>query len=258
MTLLEKIVASKIEEVAQRKRTNPLSALDDTAATTPRDFAAALSRPGLSVIAELKRKSPSKGSIRRDLDPPAVARSYELCGAAAISVLTDAEFFGGFLEDLTVAGNAVSIPVLRKEFIVDPYQIHESRHAGADAVLLIVRILEAGKLAEFLGLCDELNLAALTEVHNRLELDTAVESGARIIGINNRNLDTLEVDTEVAHRLRSAVPSDRIVVAESGIRDSGEIERLRQADFDAILVGESLLSSEDPGAKLCELIGENR
>jgi indole-3-glycerol phosphate synthase len=254
MDFLRTIVVHKQEEVAARKRATPLEVLRDRPLPATRDFAAALRKPGLPAIAEIKRKSPSKGPLRENLDPPVVARSYEANGAAAISVLTDREFFGGSLEDLVSVRQAVSLPVLRKDFVIDAYQLHETRCAGADAALLIVRILSASQLTEFLALARELGLAALVETHDQGEVEQAVNAGAEIIGVNSRNLETLEVSLETALQLRQHIPPDRVTVAESGIHTREDAARLKQAGYDAILVGESLMRSADPGARLRELL----
>jgi indole-3-glycerol phosphate synthase len=254
MDFLRSIVAHKREEVAARRRATPLAALRDRPPPTPRDFATALREPGLSAIAEIKRKSPSKGLLRKDLDPSAIGRGYAHNGAAAISVLTDHEFFGGSLDDLTNVRQAVSLPVLRKDFIVDQYQLHESHWVGADAALLIVRILSGSQLSEYLAMARELGLAALVETHDEREVERAVAAGAEIIGVNNRNLETFDVNLETAVRLKSYIPADRVAVAESGIHTRADAARLESAGYDAILVGESLIRSSDPGAKLRELL----
>ena len=190
----------------------------------PRDFVAALRSPGLSAIAEIKRRSPSKGPIREQLHPADLARTYRDAGAAAISCLTDAEFFGARPEDLPDVATATDLPVLRKEFIIDPYQIHESRGFGADAVLLIVRILGREHLGELLAVCRELRMAALVETHTESEIETAIAAGATIIGINNRDLDTLHVSLDTALSLRRCIPTGCIAVAESGIQKRDDID----------------------------------
>jgi indole-3-glycerol phosphate synthase len=255
MDFLRTIVARKQDEVAERTKRAPLEALRDRPLPEVRNFAAALRRPGLSAIAEIKRKSPSKGPLREDLDPCEIARSYEDNGAAAISVLTDREFFGGDPDDLTKVKQAVSLPVLRKDFIIHPYQLHESRSMGADAALLIVRILSSAQLTEYVALARELGLATLVEVHDEHELDQAVQSEAQIVGVNNRNLDTFDVSLETALRLRPRIPAHRTAVAESGIHTREDVARLEQAGYDAFLVGESLTTAADPGTKLRELRG---
>ena len=255
MDFLHTIVARKQDELAERRKRVPLEALRDRPLPAVRDFAAALRRPGLSAIAEIKRKSPSRGPLREDLDPGEIAKSYQDNGAAAISVLTDREFFGGGPEDLTSVKQAVSLPVLRKDFVIDTYQLYESRSVGADAVLLIVRILSPAQLTEYVALARELELATLVEVHDEHELNRAVQSGAEIVGVNNRNLETFEVSLETALRLKPNIPADRIAVAESGIRSREDALCLAAAGYDAFLVGESLMKAENPGTKLRELLG---
>jgi indole-3-glycerol phosphate synthase len=253
MNVLETIVAHKREEVAAAQGARPVATF--SAVRPPRDFLGALRGPGLSVIAEIKRRSPSKGPIRENLDPAAMARMYQEAGAAAISCLTDGLFFGAQPDDLPRAAEATTLPVLRKEFIIDPYQIHEARHLGADAVLLIVRILGDLQLGEFLSICRELRLAALVETHSASEVDSAVRAGANIIGINNRDLDTLGVSLETSLKLRDRIPTDCVAVAESGISRRDDVMALERAGFDAVLLGESLLTAENPGARLRELTG---
>lgn len=258
MSVLEEIVAHKRDELAARRARRPLAELRAAAVAAPlaRDFAAALRVPGLSVIAEIKRRSPAKGDLRRDLDPASLARSYESAGASALSVLTDERYFRGSDADLQAARAAVGLPVLRKDFTIDAYQLYEARQLGADAVLLIVRALADQQLVELLALADELGLAALVEVHNGPELARAVAARAQLIGINNRNLDTLTVDPETSLRLRSAIPSGTAAVAESGIGSPESASRLALVGFDAILVGEALVTAADPTALLRQLRGE--
>lgn len=210
-------------------------------------------RTSISVIAEIKKASPSRGLIRQDFDPETIARSYEKAGAAAISVLTDQTFFGGSLQDLTMVRRAVSIPVLRKDFIVDRYQLLESRVAGADAVLLIAAVL-GQELAEFLEMSRSLGLEVLVETHTEEEVLLALASGAPIIGINNRDLKTFEVNLRTTLDLAPLVPTDRVLVSESGIRDKQDLIRLAGAGVRAVLVGETLMRAEDPGQKLKELV----
>lgn len=254
MTILDTIVKQKRAEVAERKTLRPLSALRDLPATPVRDFAAALARPGLSVIAEFKRRSPSRGLLAESLDPALVARAYEAGGAGSMSVLTDREFFGGSEADLQAARAAVCLPVIRKDFTIDEYQVHEARAIGADAVLLIVRILDDALLRELLAAAAGLGLAALVETHTADEVDRALAAGARIIGVNSRDLDTFEVRLDAALALRPRI-GDAIAVAESGIQTADDARRVRAAGFDAILVGESLVRAGDPQAKIAELLG---
>ncbi|MCP3980703.1 MAG: indole-3-glycerol phosphate synthase TrpC [bacterium] len=254
---LERIVAVKREEVSVARRTHPIESLPATDPVTRRDFHDTLARAGMSAIAEIKRRSPSKGALRPDLDPADLAAIYERHGARAISVLTDREFFGGSLDDLVAAKSATELPVLRKDFTIDPYQIHEAAAGGADAVLLIVRILGRDQLSELHDLAASLGLAVLVEVHDEPELRSAIDIGARIVGINNRNLDTFEVDTETASRLRADLPPDRLVVAESGIGSREQVERLEREAFDAMLVGETLMRAGDVGGALAGLLGRS-
>jgi indole-3-glycerol phosphate synthase len=250
MTILETIVAHKRIEVADRKAGVPLSALLDglVRAESPRGFAEALvsaARPAPRVIAEIKRHSPSKGVLRPDLDPVGLARIYEQNGASAISVLTDERFFGGSLDDLRAVRAATSLPLLRKDFMIDAYQFYEARLAGADAVLLIAAILSTEQMTAFAALASELGMAALVEVHNEAELASAVDAGAALIGINNRDLHTFNVTLDATRALRPLVPPGAIVVSESGIHTEADRESLRALGVDALLIGESLLVSAD-------------
>ena len=255
--ILDDIVEVKRREVAERKKTTPLSALKAAIEGMPptRDFRRALGGGDCAIIAEVKRRSPSRGVIREDFDPVRIAREYERHGAAAVSVLTDETFFGGSNEDLTAVKGAVSLPVLRKEFIIDPWQIHETRAIGADALLLIAAILGENELREYRELAASLGLASLVEVHDRRELEKALSSGAEIIGINNRDLRTFTTDIGTSLALAPLVPADRIIVSESGIRSRAEIEILMQAGIRAFLIGEALVAAPDSGAKLREFLG---
>jgi indole-3-glycerol phosphate synthase len=238
--ILDEILANKRAEVTNRR--------------TARPFAAALRQPGVRVIAEFKRRSPSGGQIRPDATPTEVASLYADGGAAALSVLTDAKYFGGSDADLIEARSACALPVLRKDFVVDEHQVREARALGADAVLLIVRALSDADLRAFLRLSRELGMDALVETHSASEVERALDAGAHIIGVNNRDLDTLTTDVTLAPRLRRMVPSDRLFVAESGISTPDQIRTLADAGVDAVLIGESLLRSPDPGARLRELV----
>jgi indole-3-glycerol phosphate synthase len=259
-TVLDEIVAWKRVEVEQLKRERPLDEVRAHAAQAPppRDFVAALRAPGLALIAEIKRASPSKGPLRPDLDPLDLARSYEANGAAAISVLTDFRYFQGTIDDLRAVRGAVSLPVLRKEFIVDPYQVHEARAAGADAVLLIAAALNDDELTALYALARELGMSALVEVHNHDELARALEVRPRIVGVNNRDLRTFAVDLATTARLRPHVPPGAVLVAESGVRGPADVARLREMGVDAVLVGESLVRAQDAGAKVRELVAAGR
>jgi indole-3-glycerol phosphate synthase len=243
MNKLEEIVARTREEVSRRRREVPLSAAADPEPRRP--FAAALRRPGLSLIAEHKRSSPSAGLIREDLALEDVVRAYERGGAAALSVLTEGPSFAGSLDDLHAARAGSSLPILRKDFIVDPYQIHEALQAGADAILLIVAALSADELHELHELAGALGLAALVEVHDERELETASGAGAKLVGINNRDLTTLEVDTSHTFELLGLVPDGVTVVAESGFSSRAELDELERSGVDAVLIGEALMRAPD-------------
>jgi len=251
--LLE-ILAEKRKEVDELKRAG--LPLETHIRETPvRDFKGAISSPDtISLIAEIKFASPSAGIIRTDGDPLAIARTYEEAGAAAISFLTDKKFFGGDLHFLPQLKRSVSLPVLRKDFILDAIQIRESYLWGADAVLLIARILSAPQLKELLDTCRELRLGAVTEIHDRNDLEKALECGAEIIGINNRNLDTFEVDLNTTAALAHFVPARHTVVCESGINSGRDIRLLRENNVRAVLVGTSIMKSIDVGAKVRELV----
>jgi len=256
--VLVRIVETKKAEVsALRARASELrSRAADTAA--PLDFGAALVAPRVRVIAEVKRRSPGAGEIRPGLDPAQLARDYEAHGAAALSVLTDREYFGGSLDDLRAVRGAVDLPILRKDFMIAPVQIHEARAAGADCILLIVRILEDGQMQDLHGQALELGMAALVEVHDGEELERARALGARIVGINNRDLSTFRTDLAVSERLQAELPDDVVTVSESGIRTGDEVARLGRAGLHAILVGETLLRAEDPGLELDKLTAHER
>ena len=217
-----------------------------------RSFEAALSRPGLSFICEVKKASPSKGIIAGDFPYLDIARAYEEAGAEALSVLTEPDFFMGRNEYLSEIAGAVRLPVLRKDFIIDPCQIYEAKVLGAQAVLLIAALLDRRALESFLALSEALGMDALTEVHNEAELETALSLPARIIGINNRNLKTFEVNLAVTERLMPLIPGDRVVVSESGVRTAEDVRRLGAAGVDALLVGESLMRAADKKSALAE------
>jgi indole-3-glycerol phosphate synthase/phosphoribosylanthranilate isomerase len=208
----------------------------------------------VNVIAEFKRRSPSRGVIREDLHPVSVAQAYEIAGAAALSVLTEEQFFGGSMEDLKEARGATLLPVLSKDFVIDPYQVWDAWHAGADAVLLIVAALEDHELKQLLATADEAGLDALVEVHDEAQLREALHAGARVVGVNNRDLTTMAVDLDTSLALAGLIPDDVVAVAESGIRGTGELRRLRDAGYDAVLVGEHLMSGADPGKTLEAMI----
>jgi indole-3-glycerol phosphate synthase len=257
---LEQLVASTRETVARRQERLPLHVLHEQAearrtAGDERSFAAALKRPGLRLIAEHKRSSPSAGMIREDLAVQDVVLAYERGGAAALSVLTEESRFDGSLADLAAARAASILPILRKDFIVEPYQVVEAFAAGADAILLIVAALEPPALAELHAEGGRLGLDVLVEVHDEQELARAVEVGAELIGINNRDLATLQVDTRRAPELRAGLADGTITVAESGYRTRAQLDELQAAGFDAVLIGEALMRSEDIEAACRELTG---
>ncbi|HXE80281.1 MAG TPA: indole-3-glycerol phosphate synthase TrpC [Vicinamibacterales bacterium] len=254
--VLEAVVAAARRRVEDARGRSSLEELKRLA--TPRDparsFRRALERPdGINIIAECKRRSPAKGILRVNYDPVAIARGYETAGAAAISVLTEPTFFDGAPEHLTAVRAAVSLPVLRKDFIVDPYQVWEARAAGADAVLLIVAALDDAALLELLGEAREASLDVLVEVHDEEELGRALAAGADIVGVNNRNLRTLAVDLETSRRLASLFPSGVVAVAESGLRNADDVRELHARGYRGFLVGERFMTAEDPGAALAAL-----
>ena len=256
-SVLGRIVAHTRARVRERQREHPLERL--LSASTPpldrRPFAAAVARPGaMNVIGEFKRRSPSRGAIREDVTLAQVARAYEAAGAAALSVLTEPDFFGGSLEDLRQARTATALPTLRKDFVVDTYQIWEAWSCGADALLLIVAALSDLELRTLLRTTLGAGLDPLVEVHDRAELDRALAAGSRLVGVNNRDLRTLEVDLGTAVALAPHIPDDVVAVAESGIKSGAELRRLRDAGFDAFLVGEHLMSAPDPGTALRSLL----
>jgi indole-3-glycerol phosphate synthase len=254
--VLSTILAARRRWIEEASSAVPIEKLAQAAEerTDIRDFAAAISGENLSVIAELKKASPSRGVLRPDFRPAEIAGSYQQTGAAALSVLTEQEFFQGSLDDLKTAREAVHLPVLRKDFIIDEYQVYESAAAWADAILLIVAALEDSALRRFLALAEGLRIAALVEVHTEEELDRAMAAGARIIGINNRDLNTLEVDLETSFRLRGKIPPSCVAVSESGIRSGGDLEKLAKAGFNAALIGEHFMLSDDPGKELARLL----
>lgn len=257
--VLTRILARKREEIDQRSRIRPLAELRARAAHQPpaRGFVRAIERRvragEAAVIAEVKKASPSKGVIRADFDPAAIAHSYEAGGAACLSVLTDVDFFQGSNAYLGQARAACTLPVLRKDFIVDSYQVYEARLIGADAILLIVAALEDGPMIELAGLAMELGMDVLVEVHDIDELERALQTDCALIGINNRDLRTFEVSLDTTLAMKDAVPPDRILVTESGIATRADVARLRAAGVHAFLVGESFMRAPDPGRALREL-----
>jgi len=255
-SVLDRIVEARRASIAHRKRVLPEAVLRMAVkkALPVRDFGAAISGPGINIIAELKKASPSRGVLREDFRPVELAASFEEAGAAALSVLTEEEFFQGSAKDLREVRKAARIPVLRKDFIVDLWQVWETRALDADSFLLIVAALTDEALAELLELGKELGMEPLVEVHTHAEMDRARAMGARIIGVNNRDLRTLEVRMENSFDLVELMPEESIAVCESGIHDAGQIERLRIAGFDAFLIGEHLMSQADPAEELASLL----
>jgi indole-3-glycerol phosphate synthase len=256
--ILDEILAHKRQEVAERQAARPLAALEAAVAALPTALAGrfrdALRQPGVSFIAEIKRKSPSGGELRPGASAADLAQMYAAHGAAALSVLTDLRYFGGTDADLVSARETSGLPALRKDFVVDPYQLYEARLIGADAILLIVRSLSDTELRTLLALSEQLGLDALVEAHSADEVKRALEVGARTVGVNNRDLDTLVTDVTLAPRLRPLVPAECVFVAESGISQPDQITALREAGVDAVLIGETLVRAPDPGARLRDFV----
>ena len=255
-TVLDRILEARRAEVDHRKRVLPETALKYGVKAAPpvRDFAAALSRDAINILAELKPASPSRGIIRDPFDAPALGKSLESAGAAALSVLTEGEFFRGSLKNLRDARKEIALPVLRKDFIFDPWQVWESRANDADSFLLIVAALSGEQLRDLLGLGRELGMEPLVEVHTHEELDRAMAAGARIVGVNNRDLKTLTVRLETSYELIEQIPEQCLAVAESGLRSHDDLKKLRAAGFDAFLIGEHLMLSPDPAEALRNLL----
>ena len=257
--VLRTIIAARRRRIAEARASVPLANVRQAAEARSdfRDFAGALSGEVLSVIAEVKKASPSRGLLRPDFRPAEIAESYQQAGASAISVLTEEEFFQGSLNHLKSVRGSVRLPILRKDFIVDEYQVYESAAAGADALLLIVTALEDKDLKALLTLSERLHVAALVEVHTAGELERAIAAGARIIGVNNRNLSTLEVSLETSFRLREKIPPACLAVSESGIKSGADMEKLAKAGFNAVLIGEHLMLADDPGKELSRLVSSS-
>ena len=256
--ILDQIVATKRKEIDAAKSLRSEREISDAclAAPEPRDFFSAVSAPGpIRLIAEVKKASPSKGVIRADFEPVQIARTYAQHGAACLSVLTDEQYFQGSLDYLRRIRATVDLPVLRKDFILDPYQVYEARAAGADAVLLIAECLDDAQLRLLHDTIGELQMAALVELYDPENLSRVMDIGAKLIGVNNRDLRTFKTDLEHTLRLREQVPADCVLVAESGIRTRTDVERLEAAGVNAILVGETLMASPDIGAAVDELLG---
>ena len=255
-TVLDRILEARRAEVDHRKRALPETALKYgvKAATPIRDFSAALCRDTLNVLAELKPASPSRGVLRDPFDPVTLAQALESAGACALSVLTEAEFFRGSLKNLRDARKSIQLPVLRKDFIFDPWQVWETRANDADSFLLIVATLEDGLLSDLMALGRELRMEPLVEVHTAFELDRALAAGARVVGVNNRDLKTLTISVETSFDLIGRIPEECIAVSESGLRTHDELVKLRAAGFDAFLIGTHLMLSPDPAAALAALL----
>ena len=256
--ILDTIIAHKQKELQIEAEQVPLAPLKSKLANLPptKDFRAAIAQSdNINLIAEVKKKSPSKGIIREDFDPIQIAETYAENGAAAISVLTDVRFFDGRLDYLSSIRQVVDVPLLRKDFTIDPYHIYQARVAGADAILLIVAALTKDQLREFMDIAESLSLASLVEVHTDTELEIALDVGAEIIGINNRDLRTFHTDLATTFSLQEFLPTGKVVVSESGIYTRADVESLREAGVNAILVGESLMRSPDIGEQVRKLIG---
>lgn len=259
-TILDEITRSKRAQVAEARLRQSLEQIFEEARRVPppRDFRAALAGPGpIKLIAEVKKASPSAQMIRADFDPVAIARIYEAHGASCLSVLTDAPYFQGSLDHLKAVRATVAIPVLRKDFTIDAYQIAEARAAGADAILLIAEILDDAELHSFQEVARELGMAALVEFHDAVNLPRVLASGARLIGVNNRDLKTFKTDLDHTLRLRDRIPPEIVLVSESGVRDRHDAQRLEAAGVSAILVGESLMRERDIGRAVDALLGRS-
>ncbi len=258
MTILDELSAHAKERVKESKKNKSLEDIKTEAYSLKKggfEFEKALKKPGVSFICEVKKASPSKGIIAEVFDPLSIAKEYEAAGADCISVLTEPKWFLGSNDYLKEIAATVSIPCIRKDFTVDPYMIYEAKVLGAKAVLLIVSILSTDELKEYLGICEELGLSALVETHDEIEIETALSVGARLIGVNNRNLKDFSVDTGNAGRLKSFVPDNVIFVSESGIRTREDIVSLEKAGIDAVLIGETLMRAHEKRDKLNELKG---
>ena len=255
--ILDKIISVKKDEVAHLKQTRPLRELKAVLQDLPpvRDLRKAVSGNECAIIAEVKRRSPSRGILREDFDPIKIASIYEKNGAAAVSVLTDKQFFGGDEKYLGDIKKNVRLPLLRKDFIIDAYQIYETRSLSGDALLLIACLLEEDQLSEYIHLAESLGLSALVEIHSRGELDKALAAEACIIGINNRDLKTFSTDLKTSLDVVPHIPTDKIVISESGIHTRRDIEALMKAGIHAFLIGETLMLSDNIGKKLRELLG---
>ena len=256
MTILDRLADHAKQRVCEAKKAAPLSVVRRQAERLPRGafgFETALKKPGISFICECKKASPSKGLIAPDFPYTQIAKDYEAAGADCISVLTEPKWFLGSDDYLREIASAVSIPCLRKDFTVDEYMIYEAKLLGASAVLLICSILSETQIKEYIAICDELGLSATVEAHDEQEVGTAIRSGARIIGVNNRNLKDFSVDTDNSARLRELIPQDVLFVSESGVKNAEDVKRLCEIGADAVLIGEALMKAPDKKAKLAEL-----
>lgn len=255
VSILDNIIKAKKAEIAAKKKELSIGALTGRAdySVEARDFHKALAKGGLSVIAEVKKASPSRGVISRDLDPGILSVDYEAAGADAISVLTDRTYFSGGLDDLLAVKAVTEVPILRKDFVIDEYQIYEAKAFGADAVLLISSLYHEAILSEFLGLCREIGIAALVETHTEKDIGKAISARADIIGINNRDLNTFEIDVTVTEQLMPLIPQGILTVSESGIKHREQAARAKMAGVDAVLVGEALVVADDIEHKISEL-----
>ena len=254
MSLLEKIIYFKRKEVEERKRILSFNTLRSKELLETRDFKKAIEREGISIIAEIKSSSPSAGAIRKNINHIHIAKLYEDNGASAISVLTDRNFFGGNNNHITAIKREITLPILRKDFIIDEYQIYESRYIGADAILLIARILTLEQIKQFIQTAKKIGLCCLVEVHNSCELEKILLTNPDIIGINNRDLDTLQIDLNNSLIIKKMIPDEYISVSESGIKKREDVLKLEKAGFDGILIGETLLKDNSPGNKLKKLL----
>lgn len=261
VTILDEIVVYKRQFVAKVQEKKSLDWVCRVAERTPKPpsfIESLVKNDDIAVIAEIKKASPSVGIFRTDFDPISIAEVYASNGASAISVLTDEKFFQGSVEDLKQVSNKVELPLVRKDFVIDAYQIYETKLLGASAVLLIVSVLSPTELKKMLRLCFEVGLDAIVEVHTEEEISVAIQAGAEIIGINNRNLQTFQTDLDTTQRLINSIPDTVVVISESGIRTREDVVRLRNVGADAVLVGEVLMYQPDPGCQLRELLGNSR
>jgi indole-3-glycerol phosphate synthase len=259
-TVLEEIISARYRRLEETRGRIPISHLVHQAASRHdfRGFRSALSKPGVRVIAEMKKASPSAGLLRSDYKCGEIAKAYQSAGAIALSILTEEDYFQGALNHLAEARSATKLPVLRKDFVLGEYQVYEAAAAGADAVLLIVAVLSESELRRLIALAEQLRVDALVEVHTAEEVEQALAAGGRVLGVNNRNLKTMEVDLSTSLRLREKIPSHCRTVSESGIRSAADVKTLMDAGFDAMLVGESLMRTPDPGAALCIMLEDAR